>query len=74
MNESMNKEALATTLDQKLTKAFRQDYEHPRDHEDPSLAHALTMLKEMKATGRTWQEMADRLEREFGTKLEKDQL
>jgi hypothetical protein len=28
----------------------------------------------MKAAGRTWQEMADRLEREFGTKLEKDQL
>jgi hypothetical protein len=74
MNRSVNKEALATTLDQKLTKAFRQEDDHPRDHEDRSLAHALTMLKEMKATGRTWQEMADRLEREFGTTLEKDQL
>ena len=70
----MKKEALATTLDQKLTKAFRQEDDHQRDKEDRSLAHALTMLKEMKAAGRTWQEMADRLEREFGTTLEKDQL
>ncbi len=71
----MNKEALGNSLGQTLTKAFeREDADHQRDHEDRSLAHALTMLKEMKATGRTWQEMADRLEREFGTTLEKDQL
>jgi uncharacterized NAD(P)/FAD-binding protein YdhS len=74
MNESVNKEALATTLDQKLTKAFRQEDDHQRNKEDRSLAQALTVLKEMKAAGRTWQEMADRLEREFGTTLEKDQL
>ncbi|MEQ1679780.1 MAG: hypothetical protein ABL983_02625 [Nitrospira sp.] len=70
----MKKEALATTLDQKLTKAFRQEDDHQGDYKDRSLAHALTVLREMKAAGRTWQEMADRLEREFGTTLEKDQL
>jgi DNA-directed RNA polymerase subunit RPC12/RpoP len=74
IHESVKIEALATTLEQNLTKAFRQEDDHQRDKEDRSLANALHMLKEMKATGRTWQEMADRLEREFGTTLEKDQL
>ncbi|TKB88867.1 MAG: hypothetical protein E8D40_14885 [Nitrospira sp.] len=74
INESLKKEELAATLGQTLTKAFGQEDDHQRDHEDRSLASALHMLKEMKATGRTWQEMADRLEREFGTTLEKDQL
>jgi len=73
-NESVNKEALGNSLGQTLTKAFEREDDHLRDHEDRSLANALTMLKEMKAAGRTWQEMADRLEREFGTTLEKDQL
>jgi hypothetical protein len=73
-NESVNKEALGNSLGQTLTKAFEREDDHQRDHEDRSLANALTMLKEMKAAGRTWQEMADRLEREFATKLEKDQL
>lgn len=71
----MNKETLSHSLGQTLTKAFgSKDTDHPGDHTDRSLAHALTVLKEMKATGRTWQEMADQLEREFGTRLEKDQL
>jgi DNA-directed RNA polymerase subunit RPC12/RpoP len=74
-NESVNKETLSHSLGQTLTKAFgSKDADHQGDHNDRSLAHALTVLKEMKAAGRTWQEMADRLEREFGTKLEKDQL
>ena len=73
-SESVNKEALGNSLGQTLTKAFGGGGDHPRDTEDRSLANALNMLKEMKATGRTWQEMADRLEREFGTTLEKDQL
>jgi DNA-directed RNA polymerase subunit RPC12/RpoP len=73
-NESVNKEALGNSLGQTLTKAFGGEDDHPRDNENRSLANALTMLKEMKAAGRTWQEMADRLEREFGTKLVKDQL
>jgi hypothetical protein len=41
---------------------------------DRSLAKALEVLKEMKAIGRTWQEMTERVEREFGTRLDKDQL
>lgn len=71
----VKKEKLAHNLGQTLSKAFgSKDADHPGDHTDRSLAHALTVLKEMKAAGRTWQEMADRLEREFGTTLEKDQL
>ena len=74
-NESVNKEALGNRLSQTLTKAFEsEDADHQGKYKDRSLAHALTMLKEMKAAGRTWQEMADQLEWEFGTKLEKDQL
>jgi hypothetical protein len=74
-NESVNKGALRNSLGQTLTNAFgRGEADHQGDHNDHSLAHALTVLKEMKAAGRTWQEMADRLERDFGTKLEKDQL
>jgi len=41
---------------------------------DRSLVKALDVLKEMKAAGLTWQEMAERVEREFGTRLDKDQL
>ena len=70
----MNKETLSHSLGQTLTKAFESKDGDQRGNKDRSLAHALTMLKEMKAAGRTWQEMADRLEREFGTTLEKDQL
>ncbi|MDR4465690.1 MAG: hypothetical protein MRJ66_15635 [Nitrospira sp.] len=71
----MNKGRLSNSLGQTLTKAFGSEHaDHQGDHKDCSLAHALTVLKEMKAAGRTWQEMADRLERAFGTKLEKDQL
>jgi hypothetical protein len=74
-NTSVKKEKLAHSLGQTLTKAFgSKDDAHPGDYKDRSLAHVLTVLKEMKAAGRTWQEMANRLEREFGTKLEKDQL
>ena len=46
----------------------------PLGSEDCSLAKALQMLKDMKAAGRTWPEMAERVEREFGTRLDKDQL
>ena len=41
---------------------------------DRSLTKALEVLKEMKAAGQTWHEMAERMEREFGASLEKDQL
>ena len=48
--------------------------EQRKDTEDRSLAKALNVLKEMKAAGRTWQEMGERMEQEFGASLEKDQL
>ncbi len=48
---------------------------HKVDHqEDRSLSKALEVLKDMKAAGRTWAEMAERVEREFGAHLDKDQL
>lgn len=42
--------------------------------QDRSLGKALAVLKEMKIDGRTWQEMTDRVEQEFGVRLEKEQL
>ena len=42
--------------------------------QDRSLVKALSVLKEMKTAGLTWQDMAERVEREFGAKLEKEQL
>ena len=41
---------------------------------DQSLAKALAVLKEMKTAGLTWQDMTERVEREFGVRLEKEQL
>jgi hypothetical protein len=38
------------------------------------LPKALEVLKEMKAAGRTWAEMAERVQKEFGAQLDKDQL
>jgi len=46
-----------------------------REQEDNcSLSNALEVLKEMKAAGRTWAEMAERVQTDFGTQLDKDQL
>jgi hypothetical protein len=42
--------------------------------EDRSLSKALEVLKDMKAAGRTWAEMAERVQKDFGTQLDKDQL
>ena len=42
--------------------------------QDRSLGTALAVLKQMKTDGRTWQEMTDRVEQEFGVRLEKEQL
>lgn len=67
--EPVSKEALGRVLGHEFRKAFRQD-----EADDRSLMKALTVIKEMKTAGRTWQEMGERLEREFGTKLDKDQL
>ncbi len=42
--------------------------------QDRSLGKALAVLKQMKTDGLTWQEMSDRVEQEFGVRLEKEQL
>ncbi len=70
----MNKEAVARAVAEALKKAFRTDETAAKETADRSLAKALTVLKEMKAAGTTWQEMSELMERDFGTRLDKDQL
>lgn len=72
--ESVNQGTLAQSLCRKMARTLRGGNVHGKDTEDRSLAKALNVLKEMKAAGRTWQEMGERMEREFGASLEKDQL
>ena len=74
MKEGVTKEAVARAVAQGLEKAFRIDEKKAKGTEDFSLVKALTVLKEMKAAGKTWQEMGERMEQEFGTRLDKDQL
>ena len=57
-----------------MARTLGRGSEHGKETEDRSLAKALNGLKEMKAAGRTWQEMGERMEQEFGASLEKDQL
>jgi len=57
-----------------MAKAFGTGQHEVVGMQDRSLVKALTVLKDMKAAGRTWQEMAEQVEREFGTKLDKEQL
>ena len=71
---SVNPKELQNSLGREMAKAFGRSQPEDVDMADRSLAKALAVLKEMKAAGRTWQEMAERVEREFGTKLDKDQL
>lgn len=74
MKEGVTKEALARAVAQGLQKAFRIGEKEGKGTEDLSLVKALTVLKEMKAAGKTWQEMGERMEQEFGASLDKDQL
>ena len=74
LKEPVNQGALAKPLCQKMARTLGGGSEHGKDTEDRSLAKALNVLKEMKAAGKTWQEMGERMEREFGASLEKDQL
>nr|WP_140393895.1 hypothetical protein [Nitrospira cf. moscoviensis SBR1015] len=74
LKEGVNAETLANSLRREVAIALRRKTSSGMGTEDRSLGKALTVLKDMKAAGRTWQEMADRLERDFGTTLEKDQL
>jgi hypothetical protein len=68
----MSKEAIRGAVAEGFQKAFGMDA--GAKEADRSLAKALTLLKEMKTAGKTWQEMSERIERDFGTKLDKDQL
>ena len=70
----VTKEAIRRAVAQGLQKAFGIDERDGKEAVDRSLAKALTVLKDMKAAGKTWQEMSERMERDFGTKLDKDQL
>jgi hypothetical protein len=74
VKEPVNHMALTKALGRKMARTFGRGSERGIDTEDRSLAQALNVLKEMKAAGKTWQEMGERMEREFGASLEKDQL
>jgi hypothetical protein len=71
---SASPKSLQNSLGREVAKAFGTGQPEAVGIADRSLAKALVVLKEMKASGRTWQEMAERVEREFGTRLDKDQL
>ena len=74
LKEGVSKEAIARAVAQGLHKAFATDETAGKEAADRSLAKALMVLKEMKTTGKTWQEMSECMEQDFGTKLDKDQL
>ncbi len=74
VKEPVNQGPLAKSLGRKMARTLGGGNEHGIETDDRSLAQALNVLKEMKAAGRTWQEMGERMEREFGASLEKDQL
>ncbi len=74
LKEPMNQGTLAKAIGRKMARTLGGGSEHGKDTEDRSLAQALHVLKEMKAAGKTWQEMGARMEQEFGASLEKDQL
>jgi hypothetical protein len=71
---SVNPKELQNSLGGEMAKAFGTGQPEFVGMADRSLANALAVLKDMKAAGRTWQEMAARVEREFGTTLDKEQL
>ena len=74
LKEPVNQGALAKAVCRKMARTLGGGNKHGKDTEDRSLAKALNVLKEMKAAGRTWQEMGESMEQEFGASLEKDQL
>ena len=74
LKEPVNQMALTKSIGRKVARTLGRGSEHGIETEDRSLAQALHVLKEMKAAGKTWQEMGERMEQEFGASLEKDQL
>ena len=71
---TVNQEALQESVRQGLHHALGLGMLPSEGSEDRSLTKALEVLKEMKAAGCTWTEMAERVEQKFGTKLDKEQL
>lgn len=71
--ERPNKEQLDAIRDQ-LEASLRVERRTTEQEPDRTLGRALRILKEMKNAGRTWAEMADRIQGEFGAQLDKDQL
>jgi hypothetical protein len=71
---SVRPKELQSSLGREMTKAFGTGQAEAEGMADRSLAMVLAVLKDTKAAGRTWNEMAERVEREFGTKLDKEQL
>lgn len=65
-------EALTKALQEKVYRKL--GVKASEERQDRSLVKALSILKEMKTAGRTWQEMTELVEREFGARLEKEQL
>jgi hypothetical protein len=63
LKHGVSKEAIRHAVAQGLQKAFGMDAGGANEA-DRSMATALTVLKEMKATGKTWQEMGERIERD----------
>ena len=76
LKEPVNHMALTKSIGRKVARTLGRGNgnEQGIDPADRSLAQALNVLKEMKAAGKTWQEMGARMERDFGASLEKDQL
>src|SRR5262245_29347160 len=66
-------EALTKALQEKVYRKLGITVQAEPVH-DRSLVKALAMLKEMKSDGLSWHEMTERVEREFGVRLEKEQL
>ena len=65
--------ALTKALQEKVCRELGvKPFEEPS--QDRSFLKALVVLKGMKIAGHTWQEMGERVEREFGARLDKEQL
>ena len=69
-----SKAEVAQEIKKRLTTLLGNEEGQLLSRQNRSLSKALEVLKEMKATGRTWAEMAARVETEFGTQLDRDQL
>lgn len=71
---SLSRAALQDSVRKELAEALGTSQPEAGGLADWTLVRAFDVLKEMKAAGRTWQEMAERVEWEFETRMDKDQL